>query len=135
MNRTQSLGLVLGVVCGLAFLSGCEQKKTAPTGSPPPGPMMQRPDGTLPAGESGRAVFESQGCVNCHAVGTTPARGKGGAPDLGKVAADEKHTREWLIAFIKNPRKDMPYGKMPPYEGKINDADMAKLADYLMAQK
>ncbi len=56
-------------------------------------------------------------------------------PDLAKVGADETHTREWLIGYIRSPKDQNPQSKMPPFEGKLSEDDLSKLADYLVTLK
>jgi cbb3-type cytochrome oxidase cytochrome c subunit len=66
-----------------------------------------------------------------------PGGGPGGmigrGPELSKVGS--KRTRDWLIEHIKNPKAHNPQSRMPGYDGKINDADMQALADYLASLK
>jgi mono/diheme cytochrome c family protein len=81
---------------------------------------------------SGRAVYEKQGCANCHAV-----NGQGGrkAPDLSRVGADAEHTPEWLVEHIKNPKAHNPRSSMPAFAGKIDDKDLLALGAYLASLK
>jgi mono/diheme cytochrome c family protein len=73
----------------------------------------------------GKAVFDANGCGNCH--------GGGKAPDLSKAGA--AHDAAWLIAHIKNPKTHNPGSRMPGYEGKISEADMTALGGYLASLK
>lgn len=57
-------------------------------------------------------------------------------PELTQVAAEEEHTREWLIEQIRDPKKHKPDGKMPSFgKDTISDEDLNKLVDYLLSLK
>jgi len=84
---------------------------------------------------SGRRVFETTACVNCHAVGGTNATGRFG-PDLthlmsrGTIAAGAaENTSENLRLWIQNPDAIKPGSLMPAM--KLSDADLDALVRYL----
>jgi cbb3-type cytochrome oxidase cytochrome c subunit len=54
-------------------------------------------------------------------------------PDLTTVGA--KHTRDWIMEHVRNPKAHKPGSRMPPYEGKMDDAALAALGDFLASQK
>ena len=112
---------------------------------------------------AGRAVFDTN-CAKCHSIGGGggamaggppggfgggppgglgggPPGGPGGGmmmkkgPDLVKIGADEKHTKEWLTAYISDPKTQNPRSGMPAFAGKIAEADFGKLVDYLVSLK
>ncbi len=56
-------------------------------------------------------------------------------PDLAKVSADPKHTRQWITDHILDPQAHKPESKMPKFAGKINDNDLKALVDYLASLK
>ena len=122
------------LVCSLLWVGGC--RKAAPTpvaGAGVPGSPV--------AATGGRAVFETN-CTRCHAIGgpaATPSPGPGmgpkRGPDLAKVAVDPKHSREWLLAYIRDPKAQNPKSGMPKFAGIIPDADLDALADYLLTLK
>jgi mono/diheme cytochrome c family protein len=62
-------------------------------------------------------------------------KGMGKAPNLGKVAANPEHTREWLRGYILNPQSKREKSRMPKFEGKLSDDDLNKLVDYLLILK
>ena len=67
-----------------------------------------------------------------------PGGFKGGmtkGPNLAKVGADPRHTREWLISFIRDPRSQKENARMPKFDGKISDEELGALADYLESLK
>jgi len=45
------------------------------------------------------------------------------------------HTVDWLMAFIRDPASQKPDSNMPGFEGRINDADLRALAEYLTSLK
>jgi mono/diheme cytochrome c family protein len=111
-------GIVLGI--------GCNKTAIGTTGVPDLGA----------AATGGRALYEAN-CRRCHVVGA-PTGGAGPmmkAPDLAKVGADPKHTREWIAAYIRDPKAQKPDSHMPPFGGKLNDADIGTLADYILSLK
>lgn len=77
------------------------------------------------APESGRRIYEAQGCSACHAI-----RGQGGAagPDLTRVG----RTRDagWLARFTRDPEAVKPGSSMPPYKD-LSEAELQAIAAYL----
>jgi cytochrome c oxidase subunit II len=85
---------------------------------------------------SGKRVFETTACVNCHTVSGTSAAGRFG-PDLTHLmgrrtiasgAAD--NTADNLRLWIKNPEAIKPGSLMPSM--KLSDADLDALVRYLV---
>ncbi len=109
----------------LAFAFGCKKKSPPPTGGASAGAS-----GDLIA--SGKAVFDRNGCAQCHAIGGMGGRS---APDLSKVGAATGRTAEWLVAHVRNPKSHNPMSRMPSFEGKINDKDLLALGAYLASLK
>jgi cytochrome c oxidase subunit 2 len=79
----------------------------------------QQPAARSPAASAGRRAFESQACVNCHAVAGTSAHGQFG-PDLTHLASrqtiasgaapnDPQHLENW----IQDPDSIKPGSLMP----------------------
>jgi len=116
LSKAALLSVILTIP--LLLLVGCS-KEQSPAAAPP-----------VAAGD-GKAVFSAK-CAGCHTLG-----GVGGkkGPDLTKVGATAEHTAEWLTAFIKNPKSKDPGSRMPPFEGKIPDADIQAVGTYLASQK
>jgi cytochrome c oxidase subunit II len=84
---------------------------------------------------AGKRVFEHTACINCHAVGGTPANGRFG-PDLTHLmsrstlasgAAQNTHAN--LRLWIQNPDAIKPGSLMPAM--KLNDADLVNVTAYL----
>jgi mono/diheme cytochrome c family protein len=97
----------------------------------------------------GKKVF-AQSCAKCHAIGGGGSagaagggpggfgRGRGGrgkGPDLGTVGRNPAHTVDWLMRFIRNPKSEKPNSRMPSLEGKLSDAELRSLAEYLASLK
>jgi len=84
---------------------------------------------------AGRQVFESNACMNCHAVGATPANGRFG-PDLTHLmsritiaSGAAKNTPENLRLWIQNPNAIKPGSLMPAMQ--LNDADLDAVVSYM----
>ena len=78
--------------------------------------------------DAGKAFFAKKRCGMCHVID-----GKGGkiGPDLSQVGS--KRDREWLSAFLKNPKKILPGAKMMPVKG--TEGDLSALVSYLLSKK
>src|SRR6202041_414204 len=84
---------------------------------------------------AGRRVFESNACMNCHAVAGTPADGRFG-PDLTHLmsratiaAGAAKNTRDNLRLWIQDPSAIKPGSLMPAM--KLSDADLDAVVSYM----
>jgi cytochrome c oxidase subunit 2 len=84
---------------------------------------------------AGRLVFERNACMNCHAVGGTPANGRFG-PDLthlmsrGTIAAGAaENVHDNLRLWIQNPSAIKPGSLMPAM--KLSDADLDAVVNYM----
>jgi cytochrome c oxidase subunit II len=84
---------------------------------------------------TGRHIFETTACVNCHAVAGTNATGRFG-PDLTHLASRRtlasgaaQNTKENLRLWIQNPDAIKPGSLMPAM--KLSDADLDALVRYL----
>src|SRR6266853_1606224 len=84
---------------------------------------------------AGRRVFESTACINCHAVGATPANGRFG-PDLTHLmsratiaSGAAPNTPEKLRLWIQNPNAIKPGSLMPAMQ--LNDADLDAVVSYM----
>lgn len=74
----------------------------------------------------GKMNFEKfKGCIACHE--SKPGFGGLSGPEL--YTAFQRVTPEYLFSFIKNPHAWAPKTFMP--SGHLNDAEVAKLVDYL----
>jgi cytochrome c oxidase subunit 2 len=85
--------------------------------------------------ESGRRVFERNACINCHAVGGTPANGRFG-PDLTHLmsrttiaSGATQNTRENLRLWIQNPNAIKPGSLMPAMQ--LSDSDLDAVVRYM----
>ena len=84
---------------------------------------------------TGRHVFETTACVNCHAVGGTNATGRFG-PDLTHLmsrstiaAGAAENTSENLRLWIQNPDAIKPGSLMPAMQ--LSDADLNAVVGYM----
>jgi cytochrome c oxidase subunit II len=84
---------------------------------------------------AGRRVFESNACMNCHAVAGTPANGRFG-PDLTHLmsratiaAGAAKNTHDSLRLWIRDPSAIKPGSLMPAM--KLSDVDLDAVVTYM----
>jgi len=84
---------------------------------------------------AGRRVFETNACMNCHAVTGTPANGRFG-PDLTHLmsratiaAGAAKNTHDNLRLGIQDPSAIKPGSLMPAM--KLSDADLDAVVNYM----
>jgi cytochrome c oxidase subunit II len=84
---------------------------------------------------AGRRVFERNACMNCHAVGGTPANGRFG-PDLTHLmsrstiaAGAAENTHDNLRLWIQDPGKIKPGSLMPAMQ--LSDADLNAVVSYM----
>jgi mono/diheme cytochrome c family protein len=56
-------------------------------------------------------------------------------PDLSKAGSDPKHTRQWLIDFIKDPTTQKERTRMPKFKDKLKDEEIGQIADYVGSLK
>ncbi|TNJ65648.1 cytochrome c [Paenibacillus hemerocallicola] len=100
-------------------LSACGKSKTPETN--------QGTGGT--AGGGGTATVDAaaiykQNCTSCHGVNLEG----GGAPKLQNVGA--KYSKDQIAGIVSNGK-----GAMPSFKGRLSDADINGLADWLAAKK
>ncbi len=99
--------------------------------APPSAPTAKSNSGanTLTVGQT---VFESK-CSRCH--GTPGSGQRSRAPDLSHTGGVPGHTADWLISFVRNPKAVKPGAHMPAFEGRIKEADLQALGEYLASLK
>lgn len=92
-----------------------------------------------PSVAAGRAVFEQNACINCHAVKGTVANGRFG-PDLTHLMSRDTiaagalpNTRANLVKWIQDPDAYKPGCLMPAM--KLSDQDVDQIASYLVTLK
>lgn len=71
--------------------------------------------------EQAEALYVAQ-CVNCHARDGSGAVG----PPIGDGIANEKYTREEMIAQVRDGK-----GAMPSFSDRLNESEMAAIVDYV----
>ncbi|MBB6146312.1 cytochrome c oxidase subunit 2 [Silvibacterium bohemicum] len=100
----------------------------------------QQQDGVQdPSVAAGRRVFETQACMNCHAVRGTAATGRFG-PDLTHLMSRDTlasgilhNNKENLRQWIKNPDSFKPGSLMPAMQ--LSDDQLDQLTAYLSTLK
>lgn len=85
--------------------------------------------------ETGRRVFESTACINCHAVAGTNANGRFG-PDLTHLmsratiaSGAAENTPQNLRLWVQNPNAIKPGSLMPAMQ--LSDADLDAVVSYM----
>ena len=96
---------------------------------------QKQPPALVDSVASGRRVFESTACVNCHTIAGTNAKGKFG-PDLthlmsrGTIASGAAaNTQENLRQWIKDPEAIKPGSLMPAMQ--MNDQELDAVTAYM----
>ena len=78
----------------------------------------------------GAAVFQTKGCMNCHALkGTWGTFG----PALDKVGAGM--SAEEIAKFVRNPKSVDPNSKMPPQKDNLTERELDEVAKFLAGLK
>jgi cytochrome c1 len=89
-------------------------------------------DGT-PRLNEGRRLLSAMGCVRCHAV-TQPdgnaVKAADNPPPLTHI--EEKTSREWIYAWIKNPQAYAGSATMPNFQ--LSDQNAADISAFLISQ-
>ena len=76
-----------------------------------------------PAIEAGREMFNTWSCSACHTLSDAGAAGA-----VGPSLDNPKLTHDFIVNRITNGQ-----GPMPSFGGQIDEADIGKLADYIVA--
>jgi ubiquinol-cytochrome c reductase cytochrome b subunit len=118
-----------GAVSGSAG-SGTPSQAATPSHGQPPGPAADPASGSAPTAGEGSKLFETLGCIGCHAVG-----GKGGkiGPDLSDEGSRNR-SKSWLADQIRNPKSHFPKTVMPSFSS-LKDSQVQSLVDYLSGLK
>lgn len=79
-----------------------------------------------PSGDAanGKKLFSESRCISCH---TVEGKGNSSAPELSKVASAA--TRDWLVAFLRDPQAFDPDTRMPRYH--FSDAESRDVVAYM----
>ncbi|MFS0672315.1 cytochrome c oxidase subunit II [Ornithinibacillus sp. 179-J 7C1 HS] len=84
---------------------------------------------------AGRALFEENNCIACHAIGSSPVAVGPNLTNFGdrsRVAGTEEYSKENIIKWIVNPEEIKPGNKMTGKYPKVSEEDAALIAEYLM---
>jgi mono/diheme cytochrome c family protein len=110
-----------------AYLVNINKKSTYATPAAPQGGSVQR----------GEELVESLGCKGCHVITETDREVRQSdvpydiAPELTKIGS--KINRDWLFAWIKNPKQYHPQTTMPSL--RLTDSEAQDITAYLMTRK
>jgi cytochrome c1 len=93
------------------------------------GELARHPRGNA---ERGQELFETRGCMGCHAVGDgEAAQGSSFAANLSRVG--EKVHYDYLVPWIHNPQERQPLSVMPSL--RLSLEETRDIASYLMTLK
>ena len=78
----------------------------------------------------GAAVFQTKGCMNCHAL-----QGTGGTfgPALDGIGAGM--SKEQIGKYVRNPRSVDPNSKMPPQKDNLTERELDEVSKFLAGLK
>jgi nitric oxide reductase subunit C len=77
----------------------------------------------------GAAVFQSKGCMNCHAL-----HGTGGTFGPALDTVGRKMSLEQIGRYVRDPESVNPKAKMPPQKG-LTDRELDEVAKFLSSLK
>jgi mono/diheme cytochrome c family protein len=122
----QSARVLIGMTAFalLAVALGCGKGSTGTSTPTGPNPVAS-------TGGDATQLF-AQNCQKCHA---TEAGKRGKGPSLAGIGSKPDRSVDWIIAHIKNPTTHKPTSGMTAFEGKLSDADLKALAEYLLTLK
>lgn len=85
---------------------------------------------------AGKQVF-ARSCTNCHTIGNEGASsgGRGGQRKRDIAGVGAEHNADWFVKFVGNPRATKPGSKMQGFAGRLSDADIRAVAQYLASLK
>jgi mono/diheme cytochrome c family protein len=81
------------------------------------------------ANSRGAQLFRNGRCQECHTI-----NGKGGAAGPNLTIVGSRHSREYIVEHIKNPKSHNPNSEMPSFSN-LPEKDINDLADYLSGLK
>jgi mono/diheme cytochrome c family protein len=91
-----------------------------------------------PAAPGPQGTYD-QHCARCHAQAGQPGGpgvGMSKGPNLTDIPNRPGRTKEWLAAYIRDPKSVKPDTKMMPAFGdKLTDAQINELAEWLLTKK
>lgn len=121
--------IVLGIGLGLAWVMTSNQRLSQVNETKPEN-AAQTMAVKAPVISPGEALYESLGCIGCHATSTDEVWM---GPSL--MGFSKHYSQSYIIDAIRDPDKDIPQGyykgAMPAFE--LSDEQMQALLDYLKA--
>lgn len=88
--------------------------------------------------QDGKALFEENSCMGCHAIGSSPAQVGPNLTNLGdrtKIAGILDPTKENLVDWIMDPESIKPGNKMTGKYPDLSEDEADKIAEYLLQLK
>jgi mono/diheme cytochrome c family protein len=127
--RTSAWLVLLVGIFGV-MMASCESTYDSDRMATADPPGRGDPSSLSAEAERGKQLFQTTGCMGCHAV-----HGQGGTvgPDLSNEG-NAGHSRQWLITQIRDPRIHDPQTAMPASRG-LSDQQVNDLAAYLETLK
>jgi len=77
----------------------------------------------------GAAVFQTKGCMNCHALGRTGGTFGPALDTIGRELSAEQ-----IRAYVRNPKSVDPNSRMPAQTG-LSDRELEEVAKFLAERK
>jgi len=133
LGRAERVGAAdrpFAIAAGVAFLvSMVYLTAMGFLGAAPYGESLAVPDRELSVAErQGARIFVERECAYCHQI-----MGRGGrmlGPDLSNVIAKGR-TKDWLMAFIRDPQAASRWTVMPKYD--LTEGELDALADFILS--
>ncbi|TMN23461.1 cytochrome c oxidase subunit II [Lentibacillus cibarius] len=88
--------------------------------------------------QDGKALFEENNCMGCHAIGSSPVQVGPNLTDFGnrsKLAGTEEMNKENLVQWIMDPESMKPGNKMTGNYPEVSKDEAGKIAEYLLQLK
>ena len=124
--------LVAASALAFAVAVGCDKKAEPTSMNFDPKGMYGKDQDKQKAATAGGQHEVLSACMKCHPVAGS-ASGKKSNPDLAQLTG-EKKSKDWIMAYAKDPKSKNPESKMPP-QAMLGDEALGKIADYLLTLK
>ncbi|CDQ40239.1 MULTISPECIES: cytochrome c oxidase subunit II [Virgibacillus] len=85
--------------------------------------------------QDGKAAFEENNCMSCHAIGSSPAAVGPNLTNFGdrsKIAGILEPTKENLVQWIRDPESIKPGNKMTGNYPELSEEEASNIAEYLL---
>ncbi|MFU0791670.1 MAG: cytochrome c oxidase subunit II [Virgibacillus proomii] len=88
--------------------------------------------------QDGKAAFEENNCMACHAIGSSPAAVGPNLTNFGdrsRIAGFLEPTKENLVKWLQDPESIKPANKMTGNYPKLSEEEADSIAEYLLQLK